>query len=79
MVQHFPDQPTVQIKHRDGQLRTVHLYRLRVHVVRPSPPSAPATPPSLNGKHHPSITFFEDDDYMAIGPPIPAPTRPVRA
>ena len=28
VVQHFPDQLTVQIKHREGQLQTVHLNRL---------------------------------------------------
>ena len=78
VVQHFPNQPSVLIKHRDGRLRTVHLNRLRLHVVQPSPPSAPATPPSAEWEapsfeHH----IFEDDNYMPIGPPTPAPTRPV--
>ena len=80
VVQHFPNQPSVQIKHRDGRLRTVHLNRLQLHVVRPSPPSAPATPPSIEWEapsfeHH----IFEDDDYTPIGPPTPAPARPVHA
>lgn len=37
VTQQIAEQPTVQIKHTDGRVKTVHINRLRLHIIRSDP------------------------------------------
>ena len=37
VTQQIVEQPTVQIKHTDGRVRTVHIHRLRLHIIQSDP------------------------------------------
>ena len=37
VTQQIAEQPTVQIKHTDGRVKTVHINRLRLHIIRSGP------------------------------------------
>ena len=84
VVKQFKDQPTVQIKHSDGRLRTVHVNRLRAHIMRlnllPSSPSIPPCPPSSTSWEAPPFehrVFHDINPLPAVTPSTPA-TRPTR-